>query len=178
METSRMEVSHIEVNLKSLMGSMEIFQGLTDVELTDIIRISRRREYSPAEIIFDMGEPGDAMYVIESGRVRIVQIFSDGSREILANLDPGQVLGDMSVIDGLPRTARAIAVSTVVVYRLERQEFNVMRNAGNSAAFKIIRNVAKALSKRLRDANKKLIQFYGDPEGSLDYLQARRPRLN
>jgi len=168
----------METNLKDLLTSVEIFGGLTEVELLDIIRGSRRKEFAPAEIIFDMGEPGDAMYVIEKGRVRIVQIFPDGSREILANLDAGQVFGDMAVIDSLPRTARAIAVSPVVVYRIDRQEFNLLRSSANPAAFKVIRNIARSLSRRLRDTNRKQVQFFGDPEGSMEYLRARHPHLH
>lgn len=168
----------MEANLKNLLNSVEIFRDLSEQDLLDIVSNARRREYAPAEIIFDMGEPGDAMYVIEKGRVRIVQIFPDGSREILANLDSGQVFGEMAVLDNLPRTGRAIAVSPVTVFRLDRQEFNQMRANGVPAAYKVIRNLARSLSKRLRDTNRKLVQFFGDPEGSLEYLRTRRPRLH
>lgn len=168
----------MQADMKSLLSGVEIFQGLTEPELLDIIRTASMRDVAPAEIIFDMGEPGDAMYVIQKGTVRVVQIFQDGTREVLANLQPGQVFGEMAVIDGLPRTGRAIAVSPVQLFRLDRQEFNLLRSAGQPAAYKVIRNIAKSLSKRLRDANRKLVLFFNDPEGSLEYLKVRRPQLH
>lgn len=168
----------MQADLKSLLASVEIFQGLSEPELVDIIRTAAIREVAPAEIIFDMGEPGDAMYVIQKGTVRVVQMFPDGTREILANLQAGQVFGEMAVIDGLPRTGRAIAVSPVQLFRLDRQEFNILRSSGQAAAYKVVRNIAKSLSKRLRDANRKLVQFYNDPDHSLEYLRLRRPQLH
>lgn len=160
--------------LQTLIRSNEIFQELTPDELAGLLQTSTEVQVRPGDMIFDAGQPGDAMYVILEGRIRILQIFRDGSREILANLEKGQLLGEMAILDGSPRAARAVAVTAATLYRIDREQFQGLREQRNPAAFKLIRGIARLLSRRMRETNWRVVSFFEDPERSLDYLKSRR----
>lgn len=161
-------------NLKAMFKATEIFADLNETEILDIIRTARFRELKAGEVIFDMGQVGDAMFLVQEGQVRIMQVFPDGTREILANLGRGQVFGEMAILDGSPRAARAVAVTACRLCQIDRSEFNVLRANYQPAAYKVIRAIARMLSTRLRDTNRKVVNFFEDAERSLEYLQARR----
>jgi EAL domain-containing protein (putative c-di-GMP-specific phosphodiesterase class I) len=69
-----------------------------------------RRSLKTGETLFREGDAGDCAYIIESGRVEVYRNGSNGKREALAQLGPGEVIGEMAVLDALPRTASAVAV--------------------------------------------------------------------
>lgn len=161
-------------SLKSLFKAVEIFNELDESEIMDIIRTARTCEVKSGDIIFDTGQTGDAMYLIQDGRVRILQQLPDGSREVLANLEKGQIFGEMAIIDSSPRAARAVAIAPTRLYRIDRADFNLLRANYQPAAYKVIRAIAKVLSRRLRETNQRVISFFEDPERSLKYLKSRR----
>jgi CRP/FNR family cyclic AMP-dependent transcriptional regulator len=80
----------------------------------------RRRTFRDGEIVFCQGDPGHCLYIIENGRVRIYVLGPDG-REISVNIyATGDVFGELAILDGLPRSASAVALvrtETLVLYR-------------------------------------------------------------
>src|SRR3972149_12026889 len=81
---------------------------------------ARRRQYRRDEVIFHREDPGDSLHIIESGRVEILLPSHGGEELILAILGPGDFFGDLSLLDGAPRSATAMArepTTTVVVHR-------------------------------------------------------------
>ena len=78
----------------------------------------RQRRYRAGETIFHEGDPGDAMHVIASGRAKISIESLEGDEAILVTLGPGEVFGELVLLDGAPRSAAAIAVEPTVTYTL------------------------------------------------------------
>lgn len=80
----------------------------------------RRQSFREGEVIFHQGDPGHCLYVIENGRIRIYVLGPDG-REISVNIyADGDVFGELAILDGLPRSASAVALTrteTLVLYR-------------------------------------------------------------
>jgi len=159
--------------MNNLFESIEIFRDLTPSELMDIIRTCKIRQLVRGEVIFEEGAAAAAMYVLQDGQIRIMQMMPDGVPEILANLGPGDVTGEIALIDGSPRTATAVCVADATVYQMDRQDFNVLRANAHPAAFKVIHAIARILSRRLRSTNQKIAQFFEDPDLSLRYLRSR-----
>ena len=71
----------------------------------------RSRRFRRGEVIFHIGDPGDALFVIVDGEVKISLPSETGEEAILATLRPGDVFGELALLDGAPRSASATAIS-------------------------------------------------------------------
>ena len=102
------------------------------------------REYHAGEVLFREGEPGDVMFVIQAGAVRITKEVG-GEEKTLAILGPGEFLGEMAILNGKPRTATAVVVDTArcLVIDAKTLEAMVARNA--EIAVRLIKKLAKRL---------------------------------
>ena len=110
------------------------------------VRVSR------GDAIFTEGEPGDRMYVILEGKVKLGQTSSDGRESLLAVLGPGEVFGELSLFDPGPRTATATAVTDVVVIGLGHDNLRPWL-AGRP---EVAESLLQALAQRLRRTNEAL----------------------
>lgn len=113
--------------------------------------------FSPGQVIFHEGELGTEMYIIQDGEVNIVRKLR-GEKHILSKLERGDFFGEMSVIDGTPRTADAVAATDVRLLVINGARFDEMLRKTPEIAIRIIRKY----SKRLRDANAMLERLLGE----------------
>ena len=108
-----------------------------------------RRTFKAGETIFRQGDAGNSMFVVESGDVQI-RLFGDAAQAIpLRNLRAGEFFGELSMFDNQPRSASAVAISDVVVYELQRDQFSAILARKPRVALAIFR----AMSQRLRETN-------------------------
>lgn len=105
-----------------LLRNVPFFASLAEDELRALATVLKRRPFGRGVIIFHKDSPGEILYIIESGKVRTFTL-SDWGREMSLDLyGPGEVFGELSLLDGLPRSTGAIAVETTVTYTLTRNE--------------------------------------------------------
>lgn len=135
--------------LKDLLAGSQLFGELAPNELDAVARAAETREFARDETIFAMQEPGDGLYVIASGRVKVVVSTTGGKEFILATLGPGQFFGEMALLDDEPRSATVVAQLPTTVYRIRRDDFQRLLETQPSIARKLLRE----LSQRLRRAN-------------------------
>ncbi len=83
-------------------------------------------EISGGQVLMTQGEPGDAMYLVLSGRLRAYLNESDGTRRAAREMGRGQIIGEMSLITGEPRLATVIAIRDAVLVRLAKSAFNAL----------------------------------------------------
>jgi CRP/FNR family transcriptional regulator/CRP/FNR family cyclic AMP-dependent transcriptional regulator len=122
------------------------FAGLSDQELQTLANSLEKRAFSKGMIIFHKRSPGDTMYIIESGKVRIF-ILSASGQEISVNIyGPGNIFGELALLDGLPRSAGAIALEKTVTLTLHRDDF--LRHL--EAYPRMAQSIIEVLSARLR----------------------------
>jgi VanZ family protein len=117
----------------------------------EVISVGERRRrcvYGDGETIFRCGDASDDFYVIQQGTVRLLN--ADGSE--LARAGTEEVIGEMGVIDDLPRSASAVAVGETVLYRLRKEDLEQTIEGREHPALR----VARVLAKRLREANEQL----------------------
>ncbi|MBT3275151.1 MAG: cyclic nucleotide-binding domain-containing protein, partial [Spirochaetales bacterium] len=81
--------------------------------------------FQSGDIIFCEYEPGDTFYLIQSGRVQIVKIMDDIEKTI-DYLNPGEIFGEMAILDAAPRSASAIAADSVKALEFNRENFEVL----------------------------------------------------
>jgi CRP/FNR family transcriptional regulator, cyclic AMP receptor protein len=131
------------------LDRVPLFSDLDASSLQQLAQAMRRRTFRANEAIFHRDDPGQVLYVIKEGRVRIRLTSAEGQEVALAVFGPGDSFGEMAILDNQPRSADAIAIDKVEVFTLQRQDFiGVIRSHPEIAV-----QVMKALSKRIRTAN-------------------------
>src|ERR1700755_2623766 len=100
-----------------------LFRGLQAATLDQVARLCARRSYTPDAVIFSQSDPGDALFGVMTGRVRI-GASSAGGREVFLNImEPGDSFGEIALLDGQPRTATATAMSKSELFVITRAQF-------------------------------------------------------
>jgi CRP/FNR family cyclic AMP-dependent transcriptional regulator len=105
------------------LAAIPFFGGLDPVALERLAAGMRSRRFRRGEVIFHVGDPGDAMFAIVSGEVKISLPAETGDEAILATLRPGDVFGELALLDGAPRSASAAALTPTEAVVLPRDRF-------------------------------------------------------
>lgn len=105
------------------MGRSVLLGVLPESTRADLARRARRKTYGPTETVFRRDDEGSGLLVLLRGRVKIVSFSAQGSEVILNVINEGEVFGEMSLIDGAPRCADAIAGSKCEIVVLDRRDF-------------------------------------------------------
>ncbi len=105
------------------LATIPFFSGLDPVALERVASGMRSRRFRRGEVIFHLGDPGDALFVIVSGDVKISLPSETGDEAILATLRPGEVFGELALLDGAPRSASATALTATETVVLPRDQF-------------------------------------------------------
>jgi CRP/FNR family cyclic AMP-dependent transcriptional regulator len=105
------------------LATIPFFSGLDPVALERVASGMRSRRFRRGEVIFHLGDPGDALFVIVSGDVKISLPSETGDEAILATLRPGEVFGELALLDGAPRSASATALTATETVVLPRDRF-------------------------------------------------------
>ena len=137
------------------LKQVPFFSGLSDREITPLTVHCRRRQYRRNQVIFHQEDPGDTLYVVLSGRVRIVLPSPDGEDIVLAVFSSRDCFGELSLLDGNPRSATAVAQDACEALTLGRSEF-LEHLAGHPA---VALQVLQTLAARLRRTNVLLGDF-------------------
>ncbi|CAN5923077.1 hypothetical protein BH11MYX3_BH11MYX3_47020 [soil metagenome] len=106
------------------------------------------RDFPAGSVLFEEGQPGDYMYVVQSGEVEIRRQVGETER-VLAILPPGEFFGEMAILNGRPRSATAVCKTSARLLVIEGKTFEAMMRARPEIALRII----KALATRLESAN-------------------------
>ena len=107
-----------------LLRGVPLFAGLPDRELEALASSLGKRTFGKGMIIFHGGSLGQTLYIIESGLVRIFSL-SESGQELTVNLyGPGEIFGEMALLDGRPRSAGALCMERTVAHTLRRDAFD------------------------------------------------------
>lgn len=106
-----------------VLRSCALFSAMDDATLMAVARLVRSRRFRRHEVIFHEGDPGDSLFVIASGSVKIVLESAAGEEAIIATLAQGGFFGELSVLDGAERSATAVALEPTELGSLARAPF-------------------------------------------------------
>jgi len=131
---------------------VSLCSDLADEDIRELMAVAKRRTFRAGEVIFHRDDIGQALYVIKEGKVKICLISADGQEISLVVFGKGECFGELGLLDGLPRSADAIAMERVECYTIQRSDFNyaIMKNP------KIAIQVMEVLSRRLRKTDEKV----------------------
>ncbi|MBS1188978.1 MAG: cyclic nucleotide-binding protein [Rhodocyclaceae bacterium] len=130
-----------------LLERVDIFAGLTQQELLQILESAEKCTFAAGESILREGSTGSFVYIIIDGRVTVLKSAASGQSTELAQLEAGDSFGEMSLVDQELRSASVVALTPCVLLRLSE---NACWHDPTGSA-KIFRNIARILSHRLRD---------------------------
>lgn len=134
------------------------YKSFKAFEASDIAALNAacgEEKFAKDEQIFQEEAPGDRMYIIKSGSVRIVKHLKD-KENTLAVLNAGEFFGEMALLDGMPRSAGAKAGDATVVISISRSGYAGLREKSPVTALKLTDILVSVLSTRLRQANRNL----------------------
>ena len=134
------------------LQSVPLFADLRRGELKQVLRICHVRAYQPNEVIFREGESGYGMYVIHRGAVDIVIRTESGDR-MLAQLSDRQFFGEMSLLEGAPRSASAVARDRTQLLGFFQPDLETLIERDPHLGSRICWNLARLMATRLRTMN-------------------------
>ncbi len=117
------------------------------------------KTFRKGDILFCEYEPGDTFYLIQSGRVEILKIVDD-MQKTLDILEPGEIFGEMAILEEAPRSATALALDKVVALEFNRENFEVLMQGNPQIALKLL----KLFSKRIYDQKRRFMILTLDDE--------------
>lgn len=136
--------------MTATLRRVPLFQELTEAEITALAANVSPRRYPAGRIIFSEGEPGGDLLILHQGTVRVVRAASNGRQQLLSIERAGSSLGEVSVFDGGPYSATAIAGSDVVLLAIRGGYFRGLCESQPRVAAQVIRVLGHRL-RRLRD---------------------------
>jgi len=138
------------------LGRVPLFSGLTPPALELVSRIATVEVHALGTKIFQMGDPGDRMYVILDGKVRISREVSGMGEEALAVLGQGSVFGEMALLDEAPRSADARVHEPCRLLAIPKDAFEDLLYLHKDLAYEVLWSIVRMLTQRLRATNDKL----------------------
>lgn len=150
--------------VRELLTSVELFGEMLEEELDDLTTLAQIKKLTKDTTVFHAGDPADAVFVVASGRVKVVITSSDGKEFILTVLGAGQVFGEMALLESAPRSASVVTLSAVELLVISRIDFQRLLDSNP----RISQRLMAILSRRLRRANTKMESLaYMDVAGRL-----------
>ena len=134
------------------LATVPLFSGLQRDEIQKFADLTRERSYPKGSVILFQDDPGDSLFVLRAGRVKVVLIGEDGREVILGVLEPGAHFGELALIDDQPRSAHVIAMEDAQLLILRREDFRRRVEANPTVAWALLTE----LSRRLRRADVKI----------------------
>ena len=119
-----------------LIENNPIFRGIPAKVLARLVKMAKPREYQPGELVVEQGKAGTEFFVILSGLVEVIQ-----SGDTLVTLGPGQGVGEIALVERVPRTATIRALEKLTVLCFERKVFDLIFLPGSTERKKLTENI-------------------------------------
>lgn len=136
------------------LESSKLFSQLSPADLQKLQEVTQEIQFKEGDQIFKEGDPGNGAYVVKTGAVQISGLLSSGQRQLFSRVLPGDVFGEMSVLDDLPRSATASAEKSTSVYFVPREPMVRLLRSSPDLAISLVQEI----SRRLRDFNQQYMQ--------------------
>jgi signal transduction histidine kinase len=132
----------------------KLFKGLAPSELELLRAATREMAFAADQLIFKEGDAGDGIYVVKDGMVQISAGVGYGDLKVLTRIRPGELFGEMAVLDNQPRSASATAEGPTAVYFINRTEWEQLLERAPRLAASLVREVVR----RVREFNTKYVR--------------------
>lgn len=138
------------------LRKIELFRSLKGPALARVAAIAHEESHSRNSTIFQHGDVGDKLYLILEGKVRVARQVAGMGEEALAVLGPGQVFGEMALLDEAPRSADALAHEECRLLAISKEDLDDLLFRDKELAYEVLWSTVHMLVGRLRSTNDKL----------------------
>lgn len=135
-----------------------LFEGLLPEEIEMLAELTQQKKYTEGEVVFEQGDVGDSLYLLVEGVVEVLQKRSDGSEQLITELQAPEFFGEMSLIDKEYRSATIRAKSEAIMLCLTNENLHSFARVYKNGFTLVVINIARVLSARLRETNLKLLK--------------------
>ena len=136
-----------------VLKRMPVFEELSLDEMKAFYAICAQVTFRPGELVIEQGHPGRGLFILREGRFRVVRVADGGAESELAVIPAGQYVGEMSLVDDGPTSARVNAADAVKALHIAKDRFEQFMYAHPQLALRVYRSFVKTLSTRLRAQN-------------------------
>jgi CRP/FNR family cyclic AMP-dependent transcriptional regulator len=155
----------------SLLQETDLFKNLTPTEIGKVLMIAREVKFAEDDIVMKEGDFGDKLYIIRKGTVEVVKCLTlegmgeqdtaMGKNKVFTRLDASQhaVFGEVALLEETKRTATIRAVTDCIFYEIGKDEFLQLAEKDNKLGYRILLNLARIVSTRLRKADEDTIKL-------------------
>lgn len=134
------------------ISQVPLFEGLDEAQQNSLRSKMGQTTLRRGEVLFEEGEPGNRLYIITEGKVKLGHTSMDGRENLLAVLGPGEIIGELTLFDPGPRSTTATAVSPVTLLHLDHADLNAILDTNPTMG----KHMLRALARRLRRTNESL----------------------
>jgi len=136
----------------TVLKSVPLFAGLPDEQLRTLVSVVTHRSVPRMSMVIAEGDPIDSLYIVISGRLKVMMGEADGKEVILSIIGPGEFFGEMGLIDDSPRSASVVAIEHCELLSVTKRDFRkcIAENG------EISMTVMRGLVRRLREADRKI----------------------
>jgi CRP-like cAMP-binding protein len=142
----------------NFLKTIPLFKNLSKKSLGKLLNIIYTKTYNSEELIFEEGKPGVALFILKSGEISIFKKGPLGIEKKIATLTEGTFFGEMALLEELPRSASAKATKETILYLIYKVKFDWFIEKHPREGLKIVYNLAKILSNRLRETSEFITQ--------------------
>lgn len=157
MSTSTQKTNGL--SLTTFLRGVPVFGGLEGRSLEHLIDLLEEKVFAPGETIFFEGELGRTMYVLREGEVEVSRKAADGDAQSIVKLGPGETFGEMTLVELQPRSATVTVTKRARTYSLNNMDLYHLYRDDNYAYVIILQNICRMLSRRLRKADSRIVDF-------------------
>ncbi len=135
------------VNARAFLASTALFDGLDEAALDEVVRGTQWLALPGGETLFEQGDPGDSLYLVVSGRLRVFRQQAGGTEQVVRDVGRGDNVGEMAMVTGEPRSATVRAVRDTELVRLSRDAFDCVLERHPRSRVQLTRMLAGWLSR-------------------------------
>jgi CRP-like cAMP-binding protein len=127
------------------LKKLPLFNGLPDEVLKELADKVTSHQMEKGELLFNRNDPGDSVYFVQLGWIKVILTDSGGNELVINQIGPGEIIGEMSLVDELPRSAGAIALSPLTLLRLGNTDFRAVIDRHPKIGILFAKNISERL---------------------------------
>jgi len=145
-------------DLLEFLRDVRLFSAFAEAELAALARRLRERHLRRNQLLFREGVSGDEMFLVRRGTVLVSKIVKDRVEQVLNRIGPGEFFGEMSLLDGSPRSATVQAETDVTLLALDREHLSQLTELSPRAAAAFFQAMVQVFIERLRSSDVRLTE--------------------
>jgi CRP-like cAMP-binding protein len=149
------------------LRTIPFFLDLTDDEMQAVSKIINKKDFNAGETIFTETENGESLYIIRKGEVKACRQAPDGELFTLTTMKEGEIFGEMSFLDGRPRSATVVALTDIETYVIEKSDFETLVDEYPRVTYKLLKNIVFTIHSIVRGMNTRYMEM-------INYMWGRR----